>query len=69
MDPSLILSLSLADLTNKLNDGLLRPEDVFYSYMEKVQYTKLNLAYSTKSCELKIPTTFPRFIAMARKVH
>uniref|UniRef100_A0A3Q3DLQ2 Fatty-acid amide hydrolase 1 n=1 Tax=Hippocampus comes TaxID=109280 RepID=A0A3Q3DLQ2_HIPCM len=35
MDPSLILSLSLADLTNKLKDGLLRPEDVFYSYMEK----------------------------------
>ncbi|XP_051928723.1 fatty-acid amide hydrolase 1 [Hippocampus zosterae] len=35
MDPSLILSLTLADLTNKLKDGLLRPEDVFYAYMEK----------------------------------
>ncbi|XP_061540544.1 fatty-acid amide hydrolase 1 [Phycodurus eques] len=35
MDSSLILSLSLAELTSKLQDGLLRPEDLFYSYMEK----------------------------------
>ncbi|XP_077389323.1 fatty-acid amide hydrolase 1 [Festucalex cinctus] len=35
MDSSFILSLSLTELTNKLQDGLLRPDDVFYSYMEK----------------------------------
>ncbi|XP_057696561.1 fatty-acid amide hydrolase 1 [Corythoichthys intestinalis] len=35
MDSSLILSLSLAELTNKLQDGLLRPEDVFYTYISK----------------------------------
>ncbi|XP_077441170.1 fatty-acid amide hydrolase 1 [Vanacampus margaritifer] len=35
MDSSLVLSLSLTELTKKLQDGLLRPEDVFYSYMEK----------------------------------
>ncbi|XP_077463933.1 fatty-acid amide hydrolase 1 [Stigmatopora argus] len=32
---SLVLSLSLTELTNKLQEGLLRPEDVFYSYLEK----------------------------------
>ncbi|XP_037105838.1 fatty-acid amide hydrolase 1 isoform X2 [Syngnathus acus] len=35
MDSSLILSLSLTELTKKLQDGQLVPEDVFYSYMEK----------------------------------
>ncbi|KAF7659686.1 hypothetical protein LDENG_00294480 [Lucifuga dentata] len=35
MDPSLILSLSLAELTEQLQEGSLSPEDVFYSYMEK----------------------------------
>nr|XP_057929347.1 fatty-acid amide hydrolase 1 [Doryrhamphus excisus] len=35
MDSSLILSLSLTELTNKLQGGLLTPEDVLYSYMEK----------------------------------
>ncbi|XP_061680684.1 fatty-acid amide hydrolase 1 [Syngnathoides biaculeatus] len=35
MDSSLILSLSLSELTNKLQNGLLSPEDVFYSYVEK----------------------------------
>ncbi|XP_059196403.1 vitamin D3 hydroxylase-associated protein-like [Centropristis striata] len=35
MNSALILSLSLAELTKKLQEGSLSPEDVFYSYMEK----------------------------------
>ncbi|XP_067453264.1 fatty-acid amide hydrolase 1 isoform X1 [Thunnus thynnus] len=34
-DPSLILTLSLSELTKQLQEGSLRPEDVFYSYLEK----------------------------------
>uniref|UniRef100_A0A8C2WBJ3 Fatty-acid amide hydrolase 1 n=1 Tax=Cyclopterus lumpus TaxID=8103 RepID=A0A8C2WBJ3_CYCLU len=34
-DPALILAMSLSELTNSLQEGLLSPEDVFYSYMEK----------------------------------
>ncbi|KAM4628814.1 fatty-acid amide hydrolase 1 isoform 1-T1 [Polymixia lowei] len=34
-DTPLILSLSLPELTRRLKEGLLSPEDVFYSYMEK----------------------------------
>nr|XP_046248196.1 fatty-acid amide hydrolase 1 isoform X1 [Scatophagus argus] len=34
-ESGLILSLSLSELTEKLQEGLLSPEDVFYSYMEK----------------------------------
>ncbi|XP_076009453.1 vitamin D3 hydroxylase-associated protein-like [Genypterus blacodes] len=35
MDSSLILSLSLSELTEQLHEGSLSPEDVFHSYMEK----------------------------------
>ncbi|XP_061833995.1 fatty-acid amide hydrolase 1 [Nerophis lumbriciformis] len=35
MDSALVLSLSMAELTEKLQGDLLTPEDVFYSYMEK----------------------------------
>lgn len=42
IDSELILTLSLSELTKHLKDGLLSPEDVFYSYMEKVQH---NLIY------------------------
>uniref|UniRef100_A0A668T257 Fatty-acid amide hydrolase 1 n=1 Tax=Oreochromis aureus TaxID=47969 RepID=A0A668T257_OREAU len=34
-DSALILTLSLSELTQQLNKGLLSPEDVLYSYMEK----------------------------------
>ncbi|KAK9519034.1 hypothetical protein VZT92_021789 [Zoarces viviparus] len=34
-DAALILAMSLSELTNNLQEGLLSPEDVFYSYMEK----------------------------------
>ncbi|GLD50340.1 fatty-acid amide hydrolase 1 isoform X1 [Lates japonicus] len=34
-DSSLILTLSLPELTKQLQEGKLSPEDVFYSYMEK----------------------------------
>ncbi|XP_042072986.1 vitamin D3 hydroxylase-associated protein, partial [Haplochromis burtoni] len=34
-DSALILTLSLSELTKQLKEGLLRPEDVLYSYMEK----------------------------------
>ncbi|XP_018522944.1 fatty-acid amide hydrolase 1 [Lates calcarifer] len=34
-DSSLILTLSLPELTKKLQEGKLSPEDVFYSYVEK----------------------------------
>ncbi|XP_031695707.1 vitamin D3 hydroxylase-associated protein-like isoform X2 [Anarrhichthys ocellatus] len=34
-DADLILAMSLSELTNNLQEGLLSPEDVFYSYMEK----------------------------------
>ncbi|KAM7410068.1 hypothetical protein PAMA_001496 [Pampus argenteus] len=34
-DSSLILTLSLSELTKQLQEGLLKPEDVFYSYVEK----------------------------------
>uniref|UniRef100_A0A671V910 Fatty-acid amide hydrolase 1 n=1 Tax=Sparus aurata TaxID=8175 RepID=A0A671V910_SPAAU len=37
-ESALILTLSLSELTKKLQEGSLNPEDVFYSYMEKVQY-------------------------------
>lgn len=36
-DPELILTLSLSELTKQLQEGLLSPEDVFYTYMEKVR--------------------------------
>lgn len=35
-DAALILSLSLSELTKQLREELLTPEDVFYSYMQKV---------------------------------
>lgn len=35
-DSALILSLSLPELTKQLQEELLSPEDVFYSYMQKV---------------------------------
>ncbi|XP_061895494.1 fatty-acid amide hydrolase 1 [Entelurus aequoreus] len=35
MDSALVLSLSMDELTEKLQGDLLTPEDVFYSYMEK----------------------------------
>ncbi|XP_041863322.1 fatty-acid amide hydrolase 1 [Melanotaenia boesemani] len=43
-DSALILSLSLSELTRQLQDGLLNPEDVFYTYMEKTLdvHKKLN---------------------------
>lgn len=43
-DSALILTLSLAELTKQLKDGLLSPEDVLYSYMEKAidVHKKLN---------------------------
>uniref|UniRef100_A0A3B4TVJ0 Fatty-acid amide hydrolase 1 n=1 Tax=Seriola dumerili TaxID=41447 RepID=A0A3B4TVJ0_SERDU len=34
-DSAAILKLSLSELTKQLREGLLNPEDVFYSYMEK----------------------------------
>ncbi|KAK5931102.1 hypothetical protein CgunFtcFv8_027280 [Champsocephalus gunnari] len=34
-DSALILTLSLSELTKKLQEGSLNPEEVFYSYMEK----------------------------------
>ncbi|XP_070764432.1 fatty-acid amide hydrolase 1 [Enoplosus armatus] len=34
-DSALILTLSLSELTEQLQEGSLSPEDVFYSYMEK----------------------------------
>ncbi|XP_029285823.1 LOW QUALITY PROTEIN: vitamin D3 hydroxylase-associated protein-like [Cottoperca gobio] len=34
-DSAFILALSLSELTKKLQEGLLSPEDVLYSYMEK----------------------------------
>ncbi|KAF3834882.1 hypothetical protein F7725_027440 [Dissostichus mawsoni] len=34
-DSTLILTLSLSELTKKLQEGSLNPEEVFYSYMEK----------------------------------
>lgn len=34
-ESALILTLSLSELTKKLQEGSLNPEDVFYSYMEK----------------------------------
>ncbi|XP_035767788.1 fatty-acid amide hydrolase 1-like [Neolamprologus brichardi] len=34
-DSAFILTLSLSELTQQLNEGSLTPEDVFYSYMEK----------------------------------
>uniref|UniRef100_A0A3Q3VIG4 Fatty-acid amide hydrolase 1 n=1 Tax=Mola mola TaxID=94237 RepID=A0A3Q3VIG4_MOLML len=43
-DPALILTLSLSELTKQLQEGLLSPEDVFYTYMEKALdvHKKLN---------------------------
>ncbi|KAI3368829.1 hypothetical protein L3Q82_025812, partial [Scortum barcoo] len=43
-DSALICTLSLSELTKKLQEGLLSPEDVFYSYVEKALdvHTKLN---------------------------
>ncbi|XP_068447582.1 fatty-acid amide hydrolase 1 [Clinocottus analis] len=35
IDSAPILAMSLPELTNSLQEGLLSPEDVFYSYMEK----------------------------------
>ncbi|XP_019936036.2 fatty-acid amide hydrolase 1 isoform X1 [Paralichthys olivaceus] len=34
-DSALILTLSLSELTKQLQEGLLTPEEVFYTYMEK----------------------------------
>lgn len=36
-DPDLVLTLSLSELTKQLQEGLLSPEDVFYTYLEKVK--------------------------------
>uniref|UniRef100_A0A3P9BHP1 Fatty-acid amide hydrolase 1 n=1 Tax=Maylandia zebra TaxID=106582 RepID=A0A3P9BHP1_9CICH len=36
-DSAFILTLSLSELTQQLKEGSLTPEDVLYSYMEKVQ--------------------------------
>ncbi|KAM4739181.1 fatty-acid amide hydrolase 1 [Anableps anableps] len=43
-DSAAILSLSLSELTKQLREGSLRPEDVFYSYMQKTLavHKKLN---------------------------
>uniref|UniRef100_A0A3Q4M8G9 Fatty acid amide hydrolase n=1 Tax=Neolamprologus brichardi TaxID=32507 RepID=A0A3Q4M8G9_NEOBR len=50
-DSAFILTLSLSELTQQLNEGSLTPEDVFYSYMEKVQYPLHNCLQSPKlSC-------------------
>lgn len=39
LDSDHILKLSLSELSNQLKEGLLDPEDVFYSYVDKVQHT------------------------------
>lgn len=44
-DPPLIQSLSLSELTKQLKGGSLSPEEVFYSYMEKVK--PLSLLHAT----------------------
>ncbi|XP_047229838.1 fatty-acid amide hydrolase 1 isoform X2 [Girardinichthys multiradiatus] len=47
-DPAAILSLSLPELTKKLREGSLCPEEVFYSYMQKTLAVHKNLNCCTE---------------------
>lgn len=53
LDSDHLLKLSLSELSNQLKEGLLDPEDVFYSYMDKVQHTLSHSLISFKRRKMK----------------